>query len=579
MRIYIGAVAIVICISVVCSLLISLTFIPLASARFTSRKPIRHGFFIERLLPRYRALLGWTLRHRFLTLSCLFLLALSAGIPIWFIEKADEPKMQQREVLIFYEIADALTVDKIEAHVNTVEDWLEANREELGISDIYSWFQEEYTNAQTRVYLPDGRNTESAFKRLEEQLKEGLPTIAGVKLNIGDSHRGRHRGPRQGGFVRVAVHGEDPEYLEEVTLGVERRLKGIEHVEEVWGPSLIGREEVRITIDPERARALGVDPMRIAETVNFIFRGQRLRRYHGESGELEVIVGLPESTRPGLAALKDLQVPRADGRFVSLGAVAEIEMSRTQNGLNRVDRKTTSWVTLQFDDEATTTEAMRAVVERRLEGLELPTGYAWNWGERHRREDEALQVMFRGIMLSICVVLLLMAALFESFSQPLAILITLPLALFGAFWTLWLAGFVFEVLGFIGIIILIGVVVNNGIVMVDHVNSLRREEDRSRTEALIEGCGDRLRPVLMTVITTVVGLTPLALSEFTVAGVFVQSMAVAMIGGLISSTIFTLIALPVWYSAVEDLFAVIAGLLPLGRMRRAGPRRRAVLSD
>ncbi len=133
-------------------------------------------------------------------------------------------------------------------------------------------------------------------------------------------------------------------------------------------------------------------------------------------------------------------------------------------------------------------------------------------------------------------------------------------------------------LGFIGVIILVGVVVNNGIVMVDHVNTLRRE-GHERSHALVEGCGDRLRPVLMTVITTVVGLLPLSLSEFTVAGVYIQSMAVAMIGGLISSTIFTLIALPVWYTAVEDLFAMLLGLFPFGTRSRAARVHRAVLSD
>jgi HAE1 family hydrophobic/amphiphilic exporter-1 len=576
MRIYIGAVALVICTAVVCSLLISLTFIPLASARFVSTKPIRPGFFIRRLLPRYRALLGWTLRHRFVTLTALLVLAGSAAVPIAMIEKTGEPRIQQREVLLFYEVADSSTMEVLEGHVNTVEDWLEANRAELGIDDIYSWFSEENNTAQTRVYLPAGKNTEKAYKRLEEQLQEGLPTIAGVELNIGD-HRGRHRGPRRGGFVRVAVNGEDPEFLEEIALDVEERLRGLEHVEEIWGPSLVGREEVRVLIDPERAGALGVDPMRIAETVSFVFRGRHLRRFHGQRGEIEVIVGLPETVRPGLAAIKDLQVPRGDGQFISLGAVAAVEMARTPPGLNRVDRKTTSWVTLQFDEEATTTQEMRDVVSQRLEGLELPTGYAWNWGQGEHQEDEALGIMLRGILISICVVLLLMAALFESFSQPLAIVVTLPLALFGAFWTLWLAGFVFEVLGFIGVIILVGVVVNNGIVMVDHVNTLRRE-GQGRIEALIEGCGDRLRPVLMTVITTVVGLTPLALSEFTVAGVYIQSMAVAMIGGLISSTVFTLIALPVWYTAVEDLSAIALGLLPIGRKRHAA-RRRAVLAD
>ena len=252
--------------------------------------------------------------------------------------------------------------------------------------------------------------------------------------------------------------------------------------------------------------------------------------------------------------------------------------TRTPGNLNRVDRKTTTWVTLQFDDDATTSQKVRKAMEAKLADLELPSGYAWSWGEIQRHDDEALGIMLRGVLISICVVLLLMAALFESFSQPLAILITLPLALFGAFWTLWLGGFVFEVLGFIGVIILVGLVVNNGIVMVDHVNNLRRE-GQERSAALIEGCGDRLRPVLMTVITTVVGLLPLAMSEFTVAGVYIQSMAVAMIGGLISSTVFTLIALPVWYAAVEDLFAVIAGLFPFGTKSRVTRAPRAVLSD
>lgn len=578
MVIFIGAVAGTICIAVVCSLLISLTFIPLAAARFASSKPIAPGFFIGRLLPRYRALVRWTLAHRVATLLSLLGLALSAAIPLVLIEKTGQPKTQQQEVLIMYQVADASTLEVVEGYVNIVEDWLDENREALGIGDVYSWFSENENFANTRVYLPVGQNTEKRFKRLEEQLREGLPTIAGVELDIGDV-RGRHRGPRRSGFVRVAVHGEDPEFLEEIALDVEERLRGIEHVDEVYGPSLVGREEVRIMVDPERAHALGVDPQRVAETVGFAFRGQRLRRFHAPRGEVELIVGLPERVRVGLGVLPDLPVQRPDGSTVTLGAVADIEIARTPNHLNRVDRKTTSWVSLEFDEEATTTQKIRAEVQRRLSDLTLPEGYAWNWGQQQRDDDEALQVMLRGVLISICVVLLLMAALFESLSQPLAILITLPLALFGAFWTLWLGGYTFEVLGFIGVIILVGVVVNNGIVMLDHVNSLRRE-GRERGAALVEGCGDRLRPVLMTVITTVVGLLPLALSRFTVAGVYIQSMAVAMIGGLISSTVFTLIALPVWYTAVEDLFAMVIGLFPRSLVRsRLGSASRGVLTD
>ncbi len=576
-KIYIGAVAGVICMSVVCSLLISLTFIPLAAARFSSPEPIRPGFFVKRLLPRYRAVLGWTLRHRLITLLLLFLVGASAAIPFSQIEKSGEPREQPSDLVLDYRVADATTVENLEGYVNVVEDWLESRRDELGYSNLYSWFSEDDNFANTRLYLPEGQNTEANFKALEKKVMEGLPTIPGVQFALGNQ-RGRNRGPSKGGAVRVSVHGEDPEYLQEIALEIESKLFDLPHVNEVYGPTLNGRAEARVEVDVEKARSLGLEPRAVADTVAFVFRGQRLRRYHGPQGEIDMTIALPEEAQPGLGALESLPINLGEDNWVPLNAVADVVIGSTPRGIDRVDRKTTVRITTLFDDDELTTEEMRENIETALAGLSLPEGYAWDWGTQHRDGDEALGVMFMGIQISIVIVLLLMIALFESISQPLAILITLPLALFGSFWTLWLAGFVLEILAFIGIIILIGVVVNNGIVMVDHVNALRRS-GMGRQEALIEGCGDRLRPVLMTVITTVVGLIPLAMSEFTVAGIYIQSMAVAMIGGLISSTLFTLVALPVWYSAVEDFFALLRSLLPWSLFGKAGGGRRSVLAD
>ncbi len=324
-------------------------------------------------------------------------------------------------------------------------------------------------------------------------------------------------------------------------------------------------------IDSERARAAGLTPEHVARAVSFTFRGQSLRRFPGANGEIEMLVGLHETLKPGVSALTDLPIPVHGGRTVSLQSVADIERARAPNHIGREKRRTTQRVTVQFDEEKTTTGEMREAIAAKMSGIRLPDGYRWDWGQREHDHDDALGVMLFGVGISMIVVLLLMMAVFESFTQPFAILITLPLALVGAFWGLWLFGFVFEVLAFIGVIILIGVVVNNGIVMVDHVNQLRRE-GIDRSTAVVEGCGDRLRPVLMTVITTIVGLTPLAISSFTVAGVYIQSLAVAMICGLASSTVFTLLGLPVWYAAVEDFGAVIAGLLP----RRVGLARKAI---
>jgi HAE1 family hydrophobic/amphiphilic exporter-1 len=584
MTIYIGEVASVICLAVACSLLISLTFIPLAAARFVPDREVTPGLFVRRFVPAYRALLSWTLhrpRNRVLTLLALLLLALSAGIPFTFLEKTDEPEMRQRDVLIHYEVHDASTKEVVEGYVNQVEDWIESRRDELRYDSIYSYYGRDW-GAGTRVYLPRSASKQE-LESLREKLQDGLPVIAGVKLEIGD-HRQRHHGPRRGSMIRVAVRGEDPEFLESLAGEVERRVKELPHLREVYGPSLSGSKEVRVRVDPERARSLGVSPQRVAAVVGVTFRGQHLRRFQGPHGEIEVILGLSEFAQPGLDALMQVPVQTSHGTTISLGSVAEIEVARTPPHLQRVDRRTTSWVTAEFDQEEITTEEGKELVGEALAGLVLPDGYSWDWGIEMRREDEGLLVMGFGVLMSLAVVVFLMAALFESITQPVAILVTLPLALFGAFWTLWIFGFKLDVLAFIGVIILIGLVVNNGIVMVDHVNSLRRG-GVARETALVEGCGDRLRPVLMTAITTVCGLVPLAmspllrrvflswfgieLSQFTVAGVYIESMAVALMGGLISSTIFTLIALPVWYTTVEDGGAMLAGLFA-GISRRGG---------
>jgi HAE1 family hydrophobic/amphiphilic exporter-1 len=577
MTIMMVATALTICLAVACSLLISLTFIPLAAARFVPNRSVRPGFLVRRLVPAYRALLAWTLRHRFAALTALLLLASSAVYPLRKLEKSGEPKMQEYSVQINYRVHDPSTKEVLERYVNQVEGWLEERKEELGYDSMYSWFAEN-RGVMTRLYLPRGRATKHRLAEMRRKLERELPTIAGVKLEVGDREWWRH-GSQGRRMVSVELHGEDPEYLEDLALRAEQRLREIPNALEVYGPSLRGQKEARILVDPDKARLLGVTPRAVAESVAFAFRGRRLRRFQQESGEIEMVVGIPEEVKEtGLAVLNDLQIPvrpdaapTTDGEAIAtvpLSSVAEIGVARMPPQIRRTDRKTTSRVSVQFDEQDVTTEEAQTIVRAKMTGFELPEGYDWDFGTWGQRQEEALTTMTQGVLLSLLIVLLLMAALFESFTQPLAILITLPLAFFGALWTLWLGGYELDAIGFIGIIILIGIVVNNGIVMVDHVNSLRRS-GRERVEALLEGCGNRLRPVLMTAITTIFGLLPLALAGATVAGAYIDSLAIAVIGGLATSTFFTLIALPVWYTAVEDVGSVLLRLLP----RRAARSR------
>ena len=570
--------ALTICLAVVCSLVVSLTFIPLVAARIPSTETGEAGFLVRRVVPAYRGVLGWTLRHRFVAMLGLIGLAGSAALPLSWIDVTGDMSEQEYSVQINYQVHDPSTKDVLEGYINQVEEWLDGRKGELGYDSMYSWYSEG-RGVMTRLYLPRDQATKEQLAELRRKLEGELPSIAGVKLQVGDSEWYRRR--RGGGdgrrMVGVSLTGEDPEYLQDLAVRVEKDLRQIPEAVEVWGPSLQGQEELRILVDSDKANALGVTPRAVADTVGFAFRGRRLRRFQSENGELEMVVGLPDRLEEGgMRVLEQLPIPvarvDADGvesdESVPLATLATLETARMPPRISRTDRETTAWVSVQFDEKDVTTQEATRIVARHMNGVDLPEGYRWSFGDWGRGREERLSTMFNGVIVSLVIVLLLMAALFESLTQPLAILITLPFAFFGALWALWIGGYELDMIAFVGLIILIGVVVNNGIVMVDHVNHLR-QEGRPRVDALLDGCGNRLRPVLMTAITTIFGLVPLALAGATVAGTYIDSLAVVVIGGLTTSTLFTLLALPVWYTTVEDIGSVLGRLLPKRGSRSA----------
>jgi HAE1 family hydrophobic/amphiphilic exporter-1 len=416
MIIIFSEVALTICLAVACSLLISLTFIPLAAARFAPAEKPKPGIVVRKIVPAYRRVLNWTLDHRLVTLTCLFVVAGSAAWPIMKIEKSGDIPDQTREVPIFARVHDDVSKEVLEGYVDQVEEWVFSRKEELGFDSVYSWYSE-HGFCMTRIYLPETKANPKAIERLREQLREGLPVIAGVSLEVGDRDMWRHRGGQDRRMVSVSLHGEDPEFLEELSMEVEERMRGLDNLEEIWGPTMRGTKELRLMVDADAAHSLEVSPRSIADAVGFAFRGRRMRRFQGPDGEVEMVLGLPDDAQPGIDALADLPVPNRSGGYVPLSSVAEITIARTPERIRRENRQTTQEVTAQFDKDAVTTEEAKALVEERMLGFTVPEGYSWDFGQWGHDRDEALGTMFRGVLLSLVAVILLMAALFESFTQ------------------------------------------------------------------------------------------------------------------------------------------------------------------
>lgn len=194
-----------------------------------------------------------------------------------------------------------------------------------------------------------------------------------------------------------------------------------------------------------------------------------------------------------------------------------------------------------------------------MDSFDLPPGYSWGWGDRVIEQQDQDSQMAINFLLALVLVYLVMASLFESLTQPFAILFSIPFALPGVAWMLAATGTPFNLMGQIGILILMGIVVNNGIVLLDHTNHLRRG-GMSRDEAIMQAGRDRLRPILMTAATTIIGLLPLALRGPNTAGIFYYPLARTVMGGLMSSAILTLLVLPFVSLGVEGVANWLRGI-------------------
>jgi HAE1 family hydrophobic/amphiphilic exporter-1 len=304
-----------------------------------------------------------------------------------------------------------------------------------------------------------------------------------------------------------------------------------------------------------RARQYGVSSEAVGQTVAAALRGQPLRRFRTPTGEVEMRLLFQDADRQTVEQLQTLALPGqndTEAGPLPLGAVANFEVARGPRSIEREDRSTMVGVTAGLDD-LPRNEAQDHI-KAALESLDLPTGYAWAFGQRVQREEEQQATMMMNLLLALALIYLVMAALFESLIHPAAIWTSILFAIVGVFWFFFATDTVFSIMAWIGVLILIGIVVNNAIVLIDHVNTRRREGLR-RHEAMVRAAQERMRPILMTAATTILGLIPLCLGTTQVGGdgPAYFPMARAIVGGLAFSTVITLIILPAVYLFFDDL--------------------------
>ncbi|MEM1126044.1 MAG: efflux RND transporter permease subunit [Bacteroidota bacterium] len=538
-------VSIAICVALVTSLLISLTVVPLLTARL--KPPPQHSASrIDRMTAWYGRMLDRLVRRRWVSAGLVVGTLASVVIPASLVTMDFFPDEDDaRQMDIYYNLNGAYTLDRIKQDVDRVEAYLLSNKETFEIESVYTYYSPNW--AVSTITLTEGDEVTRTSDELKEMMRDGLPKVAIGRLSFGWG------GNDSDASVRLTLSGPSSQRLADLSYDLVDVLGQVEGLKDVRSEARQGDQEVRVVVDRDRARQYGLSTQQVAQNISAAMRGQNLRRLRTPDGEVEVRLQFQEGDRRTLEQLQTLPLQQADGNRIQLAALADVQVARGPRNIYRENRATMIGISASVEDGVTREEA-RERMSRVMERYELPTGYAWGYGQRFSDAEASQNIMLMNLLLALAMIYLVMAALFESLVHPAAIWSSILFAIIGVFWFFLVTNTVFSVMAWIGILVLVGVVVNNGIVLIDHINHLRGE-GLTRHEAVVRGASERLRPIVMTAATTILGLIPLCIGNTQIAGDGPPyfPMARAIVGGLAFSTVVTLVILPAIYLMLDDL--------------------------
>ena len=530
-------------ISLIASLLISLTVIPLLTSKIPSPKKVKRTI-IDKFSEVYAKFLAWFIKRRWVSSISILLLLISGLIPFLGLNVEMFPKVEEREISLRYNLNATYTLDRVKETVDTVEEYLYNNKQKFEIQSVYTYY--DLDEAVSTILLIDENEAKKSVPSIKKEIEKHLPLVT-----IGEPSF-EYRNRNSGKAIKVYINGESMEVLEGLAEQIEWRLRQIDGLTDIKSDAETGKNEVQLTINQDRARVYGLTTSEVAQTVSNAVRGFNIRRIRGEQSEIDVILALQNTDRQTVDDLKELTITSEKNQSVKLSSIATFEETKGPSRIFRQNRKTSLGVALNLD--GITIDKAKPIIKKVMDQIIYPAGYSWGYGRSFDDDAEAMNMMLFNIAIAFFLIYLVMASLFESLIYPSSILTCMLYGIVGIFWFFFLTGTTFDFMTMIGILILMGIVVNNGIVLIDHILHLR-SEGLSRHKAIVQGGKDRMRPILMTAGTTVLGLIPLALGTTLIGGNGPPyfPMARAIIGGLTFSMVVTLIVLPSIYIILDDL--------------------------
>jgi HAE1 family hydrophobic/amphiphilic exporter-1 len=555
-------IALTVVVVMAASLAVALTVVPMVAARLLGGERARIGSWWRGFTNAYAVSLQFMLRHR-LAFGFAVIAALIGSWHLYQnIERSFSTPSFERQMTILVDTPRNYSVEQKRELYDEVYALLDGHREELEIANVTHTFRR--GSGRSRgwsrdnrfdVYLLDEEESHLDTAQIRDRIEDLMPTKPGVTFTLTRSRRG-HSG--SGSSIEVQIHGHRFEILELYAKRAVAALSALPGIRDADSSLESGDEEVLVRPDRERILASGLSSQAVGQSVSSALSSRAVSYFEVEDRELDVVVQHREQDRQTLDQLKKLPVGFGEGRL-TIGAVAEFETAQGARAIERIDRQST--ITVTADTETGTPAFMaQRMAQGAIEELDLPAGYEVIEGEDWMRGEQDAGDAFFLLVFALALIYMVMASLFESFAQPFTIMFSVPFAFIGVGLIMTFAGQARSSSSDMGLIILAGIVVNNAIVLVDQINRLRRQ-GLPRDEAIVLGGRHRLRPILMTAMTTVLGLSPMVAGYLlpSVFGApdgraaFWAPVGLVILGGLTTSTFLTVMVIPIVYSLIDDL--------------------------
>lgn len=510
---------------------------------------------------KYRTLLEWSLDHKRLVVSLAALIFVTSMVPVLSGLVGTEffPKMDQGEARGSLVLPVGTSVDETDSLVRKIEEMIQEyvpertvsvvrmGQSEFGFASIMG--REGPNIGEIMIELVDkderDRSSDEIAASLEE-LAHGLPGAEEINFTTEDPMMQLFFGG--GGAISVELYGHDMAESDSLAQVIKSGMEKIPGVVAVTVSREKGKPELRVKIDREKTAALGLSISQVASTIRKSFYGTVSTAYREAGEQYDIFIRLSDRDRESAVDLENVFIATPLGSRVSVANLARLEEAVGPVEIERKNRERV--LRIESGVRGRPLGDVAEDLERLLSGVNLPEGYATSVSGSIEQQVTAFRNLLFALILGMILVYMVMAAQFESFVDPFVIIFSVPFGIVGVIWFLLLTGMTLNLMSFIGMVMLVGIVVNNSIVLVDYTNLLRRRGTELR-EAVLTSGQTRLRPVLMTALTTIFALVPLALSRGEGAEMW-NSLAVAVIGGLLFSTVISLVLVPTLYTIFEE---------------------------